>query len=102
MFVVNLENINPRATYRHDTVLGSFRTIEEAIKFMDFLDRNAGSEMHRKMTLGFDVKIYEDTEFTEEGIYLEGFINRRTDQKNYNSEHCTLASEIRELFPGLF
>ena len=58
MFVVNLENVNTHDTYRNDAVIGAFRTIEEAIEFMDFLDRNAGSELHRKMTLGFDVKIY--------------------------------------------
>jgi hypothetical protein len=102
MFVVNLEGVNPLAPYRKDTVIGAFRTYGQAILFLVFLYRNAGSEMHRTMTLGFDVKIYEDTEFTEEGIYLEGFINRRTNQKDYNSKHCTLAAEIRDLFPGLF
>ena len=84
------------------TVIAAFKTEDEVAKFLAFLNTIVGSELYETMTLNQEIEVYVDTEFTTEGIFPEGFINRRTDQKVYNSRHITLTAVIREMFPGLF
>ncbi len=99
MYLFNIKGAQRR---KKETVFAAFRDHDNVVKFADLLYRNADSELYRSMTLGFEFEIYEDTEFTEEGIFAEGFVNEMTDQKYRNSKYYTLAAAIRALFPGLF